>query len=47
MRGAVIDRGDLGAPATVLPILDGGFDQKQLTLGVTYRSGQREPRFAR
>jgi len=32
---AVIDRGDLAMPATTLPILDGGFDQKQLTFGVT------------
>lgn len=32
---AVVDRGDLGAPATRLPILDGGFDQQQLVLGVT------------
>lgn len=32
---AVIDRGDAGMPATQLPILDGGFDQTQLTLGVT------------
>lgn len=47
MRGAVTDRGDLGSAASVLPILDGGFDQKQLTLGVTYRSGRREPKFSR
>jgi len=32
---AVIDRGDLSNPATRLPILDGGFDQRQLVLGVT------------
>lgn len=32
--GAVIDRGDLSNPATRLPILDGGFDQRQLTFGV-------------
>ena len=31
---AVIDRGDLGNPATRLPILDGGFDQKQIVFGV-------------
>ena len=32
---AVIDRGDLGDPTTRLPILDGGFDQHQVILGVT------------
>ena len=32
---AVIDRGDLEDPATRLPILDGGFDQKQIVFGVT------------
>jgi hypothetical protein len=31
----VVDRGDLQNPATRLPILDGGFDQKQIVLGVT------------
>jgi hypothetical protein len=31
---AVIDRGDLSNPATRLPILDGGFDQRQLTFGL-------------
>jgi hypothetical protein len=30
-----IDRGDLAAPQTRLPILDGGFDQRQILLGVT------------
>ncbi|MCE9580442.1 MAG: hypothetical protein K8W52_45405 [Deltaproteobacteria bacterium] len=30
----IIDRGDDAAPRTVLPILDGGFDQKQLTFGI-------------
>lgn len=32
---AIVDRGDLAAPATRLPILDGGFDQQQVILGVT------------
>ena len=32
--GAVIDRGDASKPATQLPILDGGFSQRQITLGV-------------
>jgi hypothetical protein len=31
----VIDRGDLENPATRLPILDGGFDQKQIVFGVS------------
>jgi hypothetical protein len=34
---AVIDRGDIQNPATRLPILDGGFDQKQIVFGVTRR----------
>ena len=33
---AVIDRGDMGAMATRLPILDGGFDQRQLIIGLSY-----------
>jgi hypothetical protein len=32
---AFIDRGDVGDPATRLPILDGGFDQRQIMFGVT------------
>ena len=32
---AVIDRGDHAMPATQLPILDGGFDQRQIMFGVT------------
>jgi hypothetical protein len=32
---AVLDRGDQTNPATRLPILDGGFDQKQIIFGVT------------
>jgi len=34
---AVIDRGDFADPTTTLPILDGGFDQQQLVIGLTYR----------
>jgi hypothetical protein len=30
-----VDRGDLAAPQTRLPILDGGFDQRQILFGVT------------
>lgn len=33
---AVIDRGEMQDMATRLPILDGGFDQKQVMLGVSY-----------
>ena len=40
---AVIDRGDDTAPRTVLPILDGGFDQRQLTFGIA-RHFARDPR---
>ena len=36
---AILDRGDLDKPATRLPILDGGFDQIQITIGVTRRLG--------
>ncbi len=38
---AIIDRGDLAMPATRLPILDGGFDQHQLVLGLTYHAKER------
>jgi hypothetical protein len=36
---AVLDRGDAANPATELPILDDGFDQIQLMLGVSRRFG--------
>jgi hypothetical protein len=32
---AIVDRGDHSNPATRLPVLDGGFDQRQIILGVT------------
>ena len=32
---AVVDRGDLSNPATRLPVIEGGFDQRQLLFGVT------------
>jgi hypothetical protein len=40
---AVIDRGDLANAASRLPILDGGFDQKQIIFGVTrqFAAGRR------
>ncbi|MBV8755718.1 MAG: hypothetical protein JO257_00495 [Deltaproteobacteria bacterium] len=41
---AVIDRGDLANPATRLPILDGGFDQKQIIFGVIrHIEGTKKP----
>jgi hypothetical protein len=40
---AVIDRGELSDPSTRLPILDGGFDQRQVIFGVT-RHNEGRPR---
>ena len=37
VEGSIRDRGDAGMPATQLPILDGGFDQRQLMVGVARR----------
>jgi hypothetical protein len=34
---SIIDRGDAADPATRLPILDGGFDQIQVSVGVSRR----------
>jgi hypothetical protein len=40
---AIIDRGDMENPATRLPIMDGGFDQQQVILGVTrHFEGRRD-----
>lgn len=33
----IVDRGELDRPETTLPILDGGFDQQQVVVGVQYR----------
>ena len=33
----IVDRGELNRPETTLPILDGGFDQQQIAIGVEYR----------
>lgn len=42
---AILDRGDRANPATQLPILDGGFDQKQIVFGVTrHFEGKRSRR---
>lgn len=40
---SVIDRGDLANPATRLPILDGGFDQKQIVFGVIRHIEGKKP----
>jgi hypothetical protein len=40
---AILDRGD-ERPGTQLPILDGGFDQKQIIFGVTRHIETRRPR---
>jgi hypothetical protein len=40
---SVMDRGDLERPETTLPILDGGFDQRQLAIGVQHRFGAESP----
>jgi hypothetical protein len=34
---AFVDRGESDKPETTLPILDGGFDQQQIAVGVVYR----------
>jgi hypothetical protein len=39
LRLAVIDRGDKENPQSTLPILNGGFDQQQITLGVVHNWG--------
>ena len=36
-RGVWLDRGELDKPETTQPILDGGFDQQQIAIGVEYR----------
>ena len=38
----IVDRGDLDRPETRLPILDGGFDQRQLAIGVQHRFGRKK-----
>ncbi len=39
MKYSVVDRGDLVDLDTILPILDGGFDQQVLTFGIVRRFG--------
>lgn len=42
VAGSVVDRGDDGAPATQLPVLDGGFDQVNLVFGAVRRWERKE-----
>ena len=37
VEAGIFDRGDVGHPETQLPILDGGFDQRSIVIGVTRR----------
>jgi len=39
-QAAVIDRGDYAAPRTMVPVLDGGFDQRQYTFGLVRHFAQ-------
>lgn len=39
---SIIDRGELDNPATRLPLLDGGFDQIQLTIGISRRLASKD-----
>jgi hypothetical protein len=39
---AIIDRGDMPAMGTRLPILDGGFDQRQVIFGVNYHVKKKD-----
>jgi hypothetical protein len=39
----IVDRGELDKPETTLPILDGGFDQHQVVIGVQYRFEPKPP----
>ena len=41
---SVIDHGEASHPGTYLPILDGGFDQVQITVGVQHRFGPKPTR---
>lgn len=44
VEASVLDRGDLDAPATSLPILGGGFDQNRIVFGFNRRFGDRRRR---
>ena len=37
LKALWLERGDADVPETILPVLSGGYDQRQLILGVTYR----------
>jgi hypothetical protein len=41
---SLVDRGELARPETTLPILEGGFDQRELTFGLRYRFDASHPR---
>lgn len=41
VEGSILDRGDLEDPATTLPILSGGFDQRRILFGFNRRFGSR------
>jgi len=42
---AILDRGDLANAATRLPILDGGFDQVQIMVGISRRIHPKKPEY--
>lgn len=46
-EAGIFDRGDKGHPETQLPILDGGFDQRTLVIGVTRRFEGKQARHHR
>jgi hypothetical protein len=37
LKALWLERGDANVPETILPVLSGGYDQRQLIVGVTYR----------
>jgi hypothetical protein len=37
IKALFLERGDANVPETILPVLSGGYDQRQLIVGVTYR----------
>jgi hypothetical protein len=39
---SILDRGDLPAPATSLPVLEGGFDQRHVVIGIIRRYNKRK-----
>lgn len=43
-EASILDRGDAGMAETMLPILDGGFDQRQMTVGIVRRFDRKTSR---